>query len=83
VKWGMVKRKKYTIYQYKKVPIPRYKLGDYVKVKGLNLRGKIGKTEYRFYNKMWYYRVKNINNERDYRWWSEKSLRKIPKRKKR
>lgn len=76
----MRRKRRYEIYQYKRVPKPRYKIGDYVKVKGLNIRGRIGKTEYRFYNKMWYYRVKNINNKLDYRWWSEKSLRKLPKR---
>ena len=67
-------------YDGENVRKPKYKIGDVVKVKELvNYVGKIGHMHYRFEGHVgWHYKVHGPQGQ--YQTWSEKSLKKVPRR---
>lgn len=69
-------------YEGRNVRKPKYKIGDIVKVKeSAYYVGKIGHIDYRFEGHVgWHYKVHGPQGQ--YLTWSEKSLVKVPSRRK-
>lgn len=66
------------MYAGKRIPAPKYKIGDWVRIIGLSYAtGKIGHMGYREEESQWVYKVNQPGG--GYQSWSEKSLRKVKK----